>query len=270
MIDNSNLRKRAKKRGLTMSVKSGAYTFLDAGTPVFTGPGDDAVTFLAAMAAPVGRPAKARVSTGPEDHRKARKFGYDLHTEGGVIRLLNAGDVVLETRDVTRLRLYFNNAEQRLVPWGPSAVAREIAAMRKVAEREARVEARRLAGLARKAERKSKRTYGVLDHDDPGLASEDHTPDEAGLVLTALELPAGINGEAALIALWAAENSNTAKAAPSVSAKIGTATAALAKKTAHVEVWLSGHDRASLARYGAPAGVVLAAAMMARRQSRSR
>lgn len=285
--DPSNTRKRAKKRGLTMKFGAGLYSFYDAGTLVFQGHEIEAKKFLAGIGAPRGRPkgwspppkklGAAALGITLADYNRARHVGdYQMRVRDGVITLRlgdDNGELILETADVERFRRFLKNAAERLVPRGPKAVEREAKSDAKLkatllasAEREARGIARR-ARL--KAERASRKAEGHLRGDDPGLASEDFTPANAqGLLETEVELPAWLSADAALIALWRAEWRCAGRASPVIREGLKAARRALAEPTEVRLLVLSDGDRASLARYRAPANVVFVAAALAPRLAR--
>ena len=107
------------------------------------------------------------------------------------------------------------------------------------------------------------RTFAKLTADDPGIASEDLTPDDArGLVETEIELPAWLSADAALIALWRCLWRGPS---PAIRKGLEAARRAVAGPTEVRVIVLSDADRASLAVFpGTPAEVFTAAALAPR------
>lgn len=88
--------------------------------------------------------------------------------------------------------------------------------------------------------------------------------DLVGFATHALELPESVaDAEDLLICLWAAENGAGRSPAPSVICAFSKARRKLSAPLRRHVLTLSDHDRASLARYSAPANVVLLAASIA-------
>lgn len=291
MTDPSSLRKVAKARGLKLKLKDDLYSLFEGDLCVYgPAPHKDARQFLTKIeplrsrgrqkgfrpvrvATPGG--SKPALMLGPKAYVMAKRFDYRLKIEDGVIRLRIGTDVIFESRDPQRLRLFFNSASQGLVRIGPRAIEAERA--RREAEIAKAVAAEERARLAaqRKKEREARsratKMPQALKPDDPGEASADFTPGNyRGLAETPVWLPDGISGDACLIGLWAAENHNPWAPAKSVLAKIAAAETALAGRVTRVEITLSDHDRASLQRYGVPVNIALTAAALARPQTRSR
>lgn len=123
----------------------------------------------------------------------------------------------------------------------------------------------------RKRAKAGARVWPSLPKDDPGLASEDLTPADArGLVLTDVMLPQGVPSDFALVSLWVLENTRPHAPARAIIAELARAEIVLASEGRRARVFLSDHDRASLQRYKVAPSIVLAAAALARTQSRTR
>lgn len=284
MTDPSSLRKAAKARGLKAKLQGGLFSLFDGDVCVWLpAPHAETMAFLKSSkpARRRGRPRgwrppqNATITLGPKAYVMAKRFDYRLKVEDGVIRLRIGDEVIFESREPQRLRLFFEAAHRGAVKVGPAAVEAEKARREAVAAKAAAAEERgRIAAERRKAREAKSRAAkmpSALKPDDPGEASPDFTPGNyRGLVETSVWLPDGISGDACLIGLWAAENHNPWAPAKSVLAEIAAAELALAGRVTRVEITLSDHDRASIARYGAPVNVALAAAAMARPQTRSR
>lgn len=280
------IRKLARTRGFQVQIANGMASFFKDEIRVFgPAPLKAAEAHLCELrprqrgrlAAPsLPRPQVERARVTSQDYTKARRIGdYVMKVELGVIRLWAGDKLVFESRDVSRLRLFFLAAKEGRVPVGPKIAAQRQAKFIKSLEAAAKVDARVKAAAARRKARAAKSRAAkmpqALKPGDPGEASADFTPrNYKGLVETRVWLPDGISGDAALIGLWAAENHNPWSPAKSVLAKIAAAELALAGRVNAVEITLSDHDRASLQRYGVPVNVALAAAAMSRAQSRTR
>lgn len=115
----------------------------------------------------------------------------------------------------------------------------------------------------RRSKSRGARTFAKLTADDPGIASADHTPDDArGLVETEVALPAWLSADAALIALWRCLWRGPS---PAIRNGLEAARRALAGPTEVRVMVLSDADRASLAVFpGTPAEVFTAAALAPR------
>jgi len=278
-IDTSALRKLARSRGLSMKFRKPNDSLFAGETLRFTGDEESTRKFLLAIPGkPRGRPQgwtppkkdKPKVpGVAPHDYVQAKRVGgYVMKVADGVVRLWADDQLVFESRDVGRLRLFFNNARRGIVPRSKAHLEKEKARFLRVAAQAQRVEARAKAAAEKKAQARLGRKPVGLASDDPGIESPDHSPSEGeyrGLVLTEIELPPGITGDAALIALWAAENLKPFSASPVVKAKLAAARRTLKHGAEVIEVFLSDSDRASIRRYRAPASTVLLAAVLARR-----
>lgn len=283
-IDASTLRKKAKLRGLTTKVKHGLILFFDEETQVF-GPGteENAKAFLRRVlplsrskprVAPKPAPIKAahvRLAVGPKDYAQARKVGdYKMKVKDGKIFLWAGDELVFESSDVGRFRRFLASARMGLVPRGPAIIEKQKRALERMAEHARRMEERtRRAEERRKEERLRAATMpmkSALKKDDRGLASEDHTPsDYRGMILTPVTLPAGVSAEVGLVSMWAEEDKDPYRQAPTISRNLDAAQAAVAGNVATTEVWLSDADRRSISRYQRDPSVVLMAAVLARR-----
>jgi len=279
-IDTSAIRKLAKSRGLSMKFRKPNYSLFEGEALKFIG--DEGATrkfLLAIPGKPRGRPQgyvppkkdkPKGPGVAPHDYVQAKRGGgYVMKVADGVVRLWADDQLVFESRDVGRLRLFFNNARRGIVPRSKAHLEKEKARFLRVAAQAQRVEARARAAAEKKAQSRLKgRKSAGLATNDPGIESPDHSPSEAeyrGLVLTDIELPPGITGDSALIALWAAENLKPFSASPVVKAKLAAARRTLKREAVVVEVFLSDSDRASIRRYRASASTVLVAAVLARR-----
>ena len=282
-IDTSAIRKLAKSRGLTMKFRKPNYSLFAGETLKFIGDEGAVRKFLLGIPGkPRGRPQgyvppkKAEnpkpPGLSPSDYTTARRVGgYAMKLQDGFIRLWADDQLVFESRDVGRLRLFFKNARAGIVPRAKAHLEKEKARFARVAKIAHRVEARAKAAAEKKAQSRLKGRKPVgLAADDPGIESLDYSPSEGeyrGLVLTDIELPPGVTGDAALIALWAAENLKPFSASPVVKAEIARARRMLKREAQVVEIFLSDSDRASIRRYRAPASAVLTAAALAKRVS---
>jgi hypothetical protein len=114
--------------------------------------------------------------------------------------------------------------------------------------------------------------YRKVRHGDVGLASEDHTPagGAQGLVETELMLPREVSADFALVSLWVLENTRPHAPARTIIAELAAAERMIASEGRRARVFLSDHDRASLARYRVAPSIALTAAALARAQSRTR
>jgi hypothetical protein len=130
--------------------------------------------------------------------------------------------------------------ERRVFAGGPDA-AREF-----LKKQDMTAKARReIARLKRKREPSRK-----LKRDDAGIESHDHTPEDArGLVLTDVMLPKGVTADLGLVSLWVLENTRPSTPARAIISELAAAERVLATEGRRSRVWLSDHDRASLARY---------------------
>lgn len=286
-IDTSAIRRLAKSRGLTMKFVKPNYSLFEGEGLKFKGDEAGARKFLLGIPGkPRGRP-QGYVPPRPggvrglgvelNDYNRARRHGdYSMKVADGVITLRlgdEKGELVFESSDVVRLRRFLKNAKEGLVPRGPRAIEREarsdarlIAGLIKSAERERRQQERR---ERLKAERAKRRGQGQLAKDDVGLDSEDFTPaNYQGLVETEIELPEWLSADAALIALWRVDWKGDAR--PVIRAQMKAATRSLQGRTAVCMITLSDADRASLNRHRGSPSEVLTAAALAPRAGRAR
>lgn len=258
----------AKRRGLRAKISGENVAFYEGERRVWRGPAANAREFFDGFDL---KPVRSLHPLGVtlKDYAEAKRYGdYEMKIADGVIRLWAGDAVVLETKDVARVRRFIQAAREGLVPRGPAALERERQARERLAEQLRRSAERERRAAEREKVRREiaarRRSRGHLRPDERGVPSEDFTPENyRGLELTFVMLPRGFDAEACLLSLWALENKNPYRPAPSITETLAAAKAMSQTETR--EVWLSDHDRASLERYGADTSVVLAAAMLARR-----
>lgn len=135
-IDTSAIRKLARSRGLSTKFRKPNCSLFEGEVLKFIGDEGATRKFLLAISGRRrGRPQgwtppkkdKPKVpGVAPHDYVQAKRVGgYVMKVAGGVVRLWADDQLVFESRDVGRLRLFFNNARQGIVPRAKAHLEKE-------------------------------------------------------------------------------------------------------------------------------------------------